>query len=253
MEKATRDEESSLADLQVTRHKKRSPETPAEILGKRSLLYLPYCGTDDDESSFSGNDKSSLEDSDEVEHRGPDLSAKTSTRKRERNRSTVTVKNRSTRFPKPGDSDPSEWPSRPIPVRRSTPLRTAAAEAKKIKWTECIAAAHIVQDEARIHLDESVASMIDPLMLAEWTGRVSKTLVLQNTQVLDNLEAITAAKVGRIRVTSLQDDIAKSKTHVRVSKKEHIVLGEKLEMQRQFNSEVRVASRFLKHIEKLSK
>ena len=136
-----------------------------------------------------------------------------------------------------------------IAKRITIPIRQAAA-AKRTKWTECVAAAHIVQDETRSHWHESGSDM-DPNCLAEWTGRITKTLVQQNTRVLANLDAVSAAKTAKAQVDTIRTKVSKLKNHVRNGENQHRQLREEFEMRRHFNDEAHAATRFLKHVDRV--
>ncbi|GKY92317.1 hypothetical protein MPSEU_000202800 [Mayamaea pseudoterrestris] len=226
-------------------------------------LYLPCCGVDDDDSSFDDAARSSTGDSSDAESEQEQRSRKTIPQTKKRKVSKVGSKSaessvrssdrtstrRSKNFTVPKQA---KHTNTHIFHKRSIPIRKAADKAKKTKWTECIAVAHIIQDEARRYFEESDDSL-DPMVLAEWTGRVTKALVQQNTHVVDNLEAVTAAKVSETRVAMLRKEIAKAEAHVRLCTSEHDKLQERIEVQLVYNTNVRGASRLLKYIEKLSK
>jgi hypothetical protein len=138
---------------------------------------------------------------------------------------------------------------------RKLPSRKAALRAQGEKWSECVAAAHIVQDEVREYTQEHAEELDETMMkcFAEWTGKATKKLVKENTNVLNNIHALAEAQVAHVRLEMIRDDNVRLKRQIQRNEDEMVFLKKDANKQEKKNRRILAASRFLSALDRLRK
>jgi hypothetical protein len=139
--------------------------------------------------------------------------------------------------------------SNDIPLRQRPKSQRAVKKTRREKWTEVLAAAHILQDQLVSFFKENRGE--DREYLVHWTSRVIAAIKKQNQYMLENIEVTTEKRLAKLLVSKKREELVVLKMQLRHVQEQVKQLQNHIDDQQEENASRRSASRFLHSLDRL--